>query len=270
MLELRKITKRYETGGDEEFTALDNISLIVEPGSSIVIVGTNGSGKSTLLNIVAGGVRPDLGNILFREKEITNESEHRRARMIGRVFQSPYRGTVPNMTIMENLALASRRGLSRGMSTALTASFRKQVRDRVSQLGIGLESRLDQKVSTLSGGQRQALTLLMATWRKPQILLLDEHTASLDPKSAEVVLKLTGSIINGETMTVLMVTHSMQQAIRFGDRLLMMHRGKIVLDLKGNEKKRARASELFRRFDEIRRADLVDEAVSELLKRMYV
>ena len=190
--------------------------------------------------------------------------------MIGRVFQNPFSGTAPSMTIAENLALAARRGKSRGLSWALTPKMRDEFRDRVRRLNMRLEDRLDNAIGSLSGGQRQALTLLMATWLKPRLLLLDEHTAALDPKSADQVIALSEEIVARDGLTTLMVTHSMQQAAHLGDRLVMMHRGAVLHDFRGAEKRRLRADELLARFEDIRRADQLDESAADMLRRLYV
>jgi putative ABC transport system ATP-binding protein len=189
--------------------------------------------------------------------------------LIGRVFQSPFQGTISDMTVMENLALAACRDQGFTLARALTRVLREEIRERVAGLGIGLEDHLLQPMSSLSGGQRQALTMLMATWRKPKLLLLDEHTAALDPRSADLILNLTGRIVTERGLTVLMVTHSMQHAVMYGERLLMMHRGRIVYDIRDGEKRRSRPSELIARFDELRRMDRIDESVAALLRFQY-
>lgn len=269
MLELNNLTKTYSGSGGETVFALNNVSLRCERGSFVVIVGSNGSGKSTLLNIIAGSDTPDHGSMTLGGKQLLALPEHRRAATIGRVFQNPFQGTIADMTVMENLALASCCGHGFTLKQALTRALRKEIRDRVAAIGIGLEDRLEQSMSSLSGGQRQALTMLMATWRKPRLLLLDEHTAALDPRSADLVLNLTGRIVSERGLTVLMVTHSMQHAVLFGQRLIMMHHGQIVYDIRDGEKRRARPAELISRFEELRRADRVDESVAGLLRTQY-
>ena len=210
------------------------------------------------------------GRILLDRQDVTGWPEHRRASMIGRVFQNPFSGTAPNLSIAENLALASRRGLGRGLGWALNDRLRKRMVEAVRGLGMGLEDRLDNLIGSLSGGQRQALTLLMATWLKPKLLLLDEHTAALDPKSADQVILLSSEIVGRDKLTALMVTHSMHQAVNLGDRLIMMHRGEIVHDFQGAEKRRLRVNDLLGRFEDLRRADLLDESAAEMLKRNYI
>ncbi len=269
MLELHNITKSFDSGGGEIVSALNDLTLRCERGSFVVIVGSNGSGKSTLLNIIAGSETPDSGTISLVGKDLLAMPEHRRASMVGRVFQSPFRGTISEMTVMENLALSSCRGQGFTLARAVTRGLRDEIHERVAALGIGLEQHLQQPMSSLSGGQRQALTMLMATWRKPKLLLLDEHTAALDPRSADLILNLTGHIVAERGLTVLMVTHSMQHAVLYGQRLIMMHRGKIVYDIKDGEKRRARPSELIARFDELRRMDRIDESVATLLRTQY-
>jgi putative tryptophan/tyrosine transport system ATP-binding protein len=270
MLELHDIRKTFFAGTPNEVRSLQGIDLTIEAGSFVIVVGTNGSGKSTLLNAVAGTFLLDGGRIRLAGRDVTFWAEHRRATLIGRVFQNPFSGTAPNLSIAENLALASRRGQPRGLHWALGTSRRSQIRDRVGALGMGLEDRLDNPIGTLSGGQRQALTLLMATWRRPELLLLDEHTAALDPRSADQVITLSEQIIARDRLTALMVTHSMQQAANLGDRLIMLHRGRLIHDIKGSEKHRLRPEDLLARFEEMRRRELLDPGAAELLRQAYV
>ena len=270
MLEVSGIGKTFHKGTPNEVAALGGVSFNLLEGSFLIIIGTNGSGKSTLLNAVAGTFPLDQGSVRLSGHDITDWPEHRRAKFIGRVFQNPYSGTAPNMTIAENLAMAARRGLRRGLAWAIPRSLRSELRDRVRSLNMGLEDRLDNDIGTLSGGQRQALTLLMASWLKPDLLLLDEHTAALDPKSADQVIRLTHEIIKRDKLTTLMVTHSMQQAVRLGDRLIMMNRGSILHDLQGAEKARARPEDLLQRFEDVRRREQLDSPVAEMLRKTYV
>jgi putative ABC transport system ATP-binding protein len=244
--------------------------LTIEPGSFVTVIGTNGSGKTTLLNAVAGTFFVDQGRIRLAGRDVTSWPEHRRAALIGRVFQNPFSGTAPNLSIAENLALASRRGQSRGLRPALGSTRRAEMRARVRTLGMGLEDRLDNPIGTLSGGQRQGLTLLMATWLRPELLLLDEHTAALDPRSADQVITLSEQIIARDQLTALMVTHSMHQAANLGDRLLMMHRGRVIHDVGGAEKRRLRPEDLLARFEEVRRGELLDPGAAEVLREAYV
>jgi len=208
--------------------------------------------------------------VVLGGQDITLWPEHRRASLIGRIFQNPLGGTAPGMSIAENLALASCRGLRRGLGRAASRAALVEFRARVKVLNMGLEDRLDSLVGTLSGGQRQALTLLMATWRRPQLLLLDEHTAALDPKTAQLVIALTERLIREQGLTALMVTHSLQQAVSLGDRLVMMHRGRVIHDFPAAEKRRLRADDLLALFDEVRRKEQVDASAAELLRRQYV
>lgn len=270
MLEIDGIAKTFHPGTPNEVRALRGVDVRIEPGSFVVVIGTNGSGKSTLLNAVAGTFFVDRGAIRLAGHDVTGWAEHQRARFIGRVFQNPFSGTAAEMSIAENLALAARRGKSRGIGWALPASFRGQLADRVRGLGMGLEDRLDNAIGSLSGGQRQALTLVMATWVKPQLLLLDEHTAALDPKSAEQVIRLSEEVIARERLTTLMVTHSMQQATKLGDRLIMMDKGRVLHDFHGAEKQRMRPEDLLARFEEVRRTEQLDESAAEMLRRTYV
>ena len=270
MLEIKNITKTFNPGTPNEVRALQGVDLTIDEGSFVIVIGTNGSGKSTLLNAVAGTFLVDTGTIRLAGNEVTRWPEHRRATLIGRVFQNPFSGTAPHMSIAENLALAARRGYRRGLGWALKTDVTNDMQERVRRLGMSLESRLDTAIGSLSGGQRQALTLLMATWLKPQLLLLDEHTAALDPKSADQVIRISEEIIARDQLTTLLVTHSMQQAVNLGDRLIMMHRGRILHDLHGAEKRRLRVDDLLARFEEVRRGELLDETAAQMLQRMYV
>lgn len=270
MLELRALTKVFSTDAGDRIAALDDIHLTVPEGQFLVIVGTNGSGKTTLMNVIAGAEQCDAGTISLDNRDITGLSGYRRAAMIGRVFQDPMRGTIPELTVVENLALAASKTIHRGFRIAVGKQFREECHGKLSALGIGLETRLQQRVSTMSGGQRQVLSLVMAAWHRPALLLLDEHTAALDPKSADLVLKMTQSIISREKVTAIMVTHSMQQAARLGDRLIVMHRGSIVRDISGTEKRLLRSPELLEEFEALRSSDLIDESVSGLLRRQYI
>jgi putative ABC transport system ATP-binding protein len=270
MLDVRNVVKTFNPGTPNEVRALQGVNLSIEEGSFVVVIGGNGSGKSTFLNAVAGTFFVDSGTLSIDGTDVTKWPEHRRASMIGRVFQNPFSGTAPSMTIAENLALAARRGRSRGLAWALTSNMRDEFRDRVRRLNMRLEERLDNAIGSLSGGQRQALTLLMATWLKPRLLLLDEHTAALDPKSADQVIAISEEIVARDRLTTLMVTHSMQQAANLGDRLVMMHRGAVLHDFSGAEKRRLRADELLARFEDIRRADQLDESAADMLQRLYV
>jgi putative ABC transport system ATP-binding protein len=270
MLELRRLFKTFSPGTPNEVRALRGVDVTIAEASFVIVIGTNGSGKSTLLNAVAGGFFVDSGSIRLDGTDMTGWPEHRRASLIGRVFQNPFSGTAPSMTIAENLVLAARRGRPRGLGWALTRRMRDDFRDRVRRLNMRLEDRLDNPIGSLSGGQRQALTLLMASWLKPKLLLLDEHTAALDPKSADKVAELSAEIVKRDRLTTLMVTHSMQQAAHMGDRLVMMHRGEVLHDFHGADKQRIRANDLLNRFEEVRRAEQLDESAAEMLQRLYV
>jgi putative ABC transport system ATP-binding protein len=270
MLELQNLIKTFNPGTPNEVRALRGVTLTLERGSFLIIIGTNGSGKSTLLNAVAGSFLVDSGRITLANQNITRLPEHRRARLIGRVFQNPFSGTAPAMTIAENLALAARRGQPRGLGWALNPKLRQQIRDRIRSLNMGLEDRIDNAIGSLSGGQRQALTLLMASGLKPDLLLLDEHTAALDPKSADQVIRLTHEIIQRDNLTTLMVTHSMQQAVHLGDRIVMMHRGQVLHDLHGAERARVRPEDLLNRFEAVRRREQLDAGVAEMLRNTYI
>ncbi len=270
MLELVGVTKEFCGGTADRVRALDEVTLHVGEGTFVTVIGTNGSGKSTLLNVIAGTTAIDSGKIQIADQDVTRWPEHTRAQLVGRVFQNPFSGTAPNMTLAENLALAARRGRRHGLGWAVGGRLLSELRSRIECLGMGLEDRMDAPIGLLSGGQRQAVTLLMATWNKPELLLLDEHTAALDPKTADVVMRLTQKIVATERLTTVMVTHSMQQAAGMGDRLLMMHGGRIVYDIAGADKRRVRSDELLRRFEELRRSELLDATAAEMLFASYV
>lgn len=270
MLEINNIAKTFYAGTPNEVRALRGVDLKIDEGSFVVVIGTNGSGKSTLLNAVAGSFFVDTGRLRLKGHDITRWPEHRRAKLIGRVFQNPFSGTAPSMTIAENLTLAAKRGRVRGLGWALNSSTRKDLFERVRAMGLGLEDRLDNAIGSLSGGQRQSLTLLMAGLIKPDLLLLDEHTAALDPKSADQVIRLTENIVRRDRLTTMMVTHSMHQAANLGDRLIMMVRGQVAFDFQGAEKRKLKPEDLLACFDEVRRADQLDESAAAMLQRQYV
>ena len=248
MLELKELYKTFNPGTINAKTALNGLSLTLEDGDFVTVIGGNGAGKSTMLNAVAGVWPVDMGKIIIDGKDVTRLSEHQRAKYIGRVFQDPMMGTAPSMWIEENLALAARRGQRRGLSWGVTKEEKEQYRELLGGLGLGLESRLTTKVSTLSGGQRQALTLLMATLKRPKLLLLDEHTAALDPKTAAKVMELTDRIVREGQLTTLMITHNMRDAIQYGNRLIMLHDGHVILDIAGEEKKKLTVPDLLEQF----------------------
>jgi putative ABC transport system ATP-binding protein len=269
MLRVTNIHKIFFPGTANEVRALGGVDLHLEEGCFTAIIGTNGSGKSTLLNAVAGTFPADRGTIELGGRDITRWPEYKRAALVGRVFQDPFAGTVAGMSVAENIVMAMQRGRRRGLATALGRTIRAEIGDRIRTLKMGLEDRLENPMGTLSGGQRQALTLLMATWRKPDLLLLDEHTAALDPKSAAKVAELTREIIERDNLTALMVTHSMQQAVDMPDRIVMMHKGEIVEDYAGAEKKRVRTLDLMETFDRVGKRELFDETVAEMLAAQY-
>ena len=248
MLELKSVCKTFNAGTINEKKALQNLSLHLKPGDFVTVIGGNGAGKSTMLNAIAGVWPVDSGSIIIDGVDVTGQPEHKRAAYIGRVFQDPMMGTAPNMQIEENLALALRRGKRRTLRWGVTNAEREQYRELLSTLGLGLEDRLTAKVGLLSGGQRQALTLLMASMQKPKLLLLDEHTAALDPATAAKVLELSDRIVKENNLTAMMITHNMKDAIRHGNRLLMMSAGKVVLDISGEEKKKLTVEDLLHRF----------------------
>ncbi len=251
MLELKNVTKVFNPGTVNEKVALDNVSLTLEDGDFVTVIGGNGAGKSTMLNAISGVWKPDEGQILIDGADVTQMPEYKRARFLGRVFQDPMMGTAAGMGIDENLALASRRGKRRGLGWGITKAEREHYRELLAPLGLGLEDRLSTKVGLLSGGQRQAVTLLMASMQQPRLLLLDEHTAALDPKTAAKVLSLSDQIIEANGLTALMVTHNMHDAITHGNRLIMMHNGGIILDISGEEKKKLTVEQLLAQFSKV-------------------
>lgn len=260
MIELKNIRKVFYEGSPYEKVAIKNVNLRVDEGDFITIIGSNGSGKTTLLNIIAGTIPPSEGRIYLDKKDITNQDEYKRACYIGRIYQNPLLGTASGMSVEENVALAIKKGL-RGLRISLNKSLRNEIRNKLKLLGMNLENRLKEPVSLLSGGQRQALTLLMAILSKPVLLLLDEHTAALDPRNAKIVIDLTCCFIKENKLTALMVTHNMQQAIEFGNRLLMMDEGEIILDVKGKEKAFLTIDKLIEKFHRIRRHSIKSDAV---------
>lgn len=245
------LTKVFFPHTINEVVALNGISLRVDPGDFITIIGSNGSGKSTLLNAIAGTVSVTAGTVWLEGKDITKLAEHARARSIGRVFQDPRAGTAPSMSIQENLAMAYLRGRRRGLRPGVPARLKRQMKEQLAELDMGLETRLTAHVNKLSGGQRQAMSLLMATVAEPRLLLLDEHTAALDPKVAATIMDLTGKIVQERGLTTLMVTHNMEIALQWGNRLIMMHAGRIILDVAGAQKETLTIPGLIRKFHEV-------------------
>lgn len=248
MLELRHISKTFNAGTINEKVAIRDLNLTFEDGDFVTMIGGNGAGKSSMLNAISGVWRPDHGQILVDGKDITNMPEYRRAQYIGRVFQDPRLGTAADMEIAENLALAKRRGKFRGLRWGISKKERAEYKEMLAGLGLGLETRMSSKVGLLSGGQRQAVTLLMASMNQPDILLLDEHTAALDPKTAAKVLEITETIVNERKLTTLMVTHNLKDAISHGNRLIMMNEGDVVVDVRGEEKKKLTVEYLMQLF----------------------
>ena len=248
MLELNHVYKTFNPGTINAKTALQDLCLTLNDGDFVTVIGGNGAGKSTMLNAVAGTFAVDAGTIAIDGKDVTHLPEHKRAQFIGRVFQDPMMGTAPTMQIEENLALATRRGKRRGLAWGITRAEREEYREKLKTLGLGLEDRMTSKVGLLSGGQRQALTLLMASLRRPELLLLDEHTAALDPATAAKVLELSDRIVAENHLTAMMITHNMRDAIIHGNRLIMMNAGKIILDISGEEKKQLTKEDLLARF----------------------
>jgi len=266
MIRIEGLHKTFNPGSANAVYALRGVDLALGTGDFITVIGTNGSGKSTLLNAVAGNFLPDTGSIHIAGEDLTRKPDFRRAHLVSRVFQNPFMGTAPNMSIAENLLMAHLRGKPRRPRASLDAQLEEQFAERVRSLEMGLEGRLKNLIGSLSGGQRQALTLLMAVLQEPKVLLLDEHTAALDPKSAAQVIRLTQAFVGAAGLTALMVTHSMQQAIDLGNRTIMMHHGKIVEHLDATEKARLSPDDLLQRFAELRkREQLTDERLQALV-----
>ncbi|EXX86204.1 ABC transporter ATP-binding protein [Paenibacillus darwinianus] len=261
MLELKQVSKLFFPGTPDEKIALMNIDLVLQPGDFVTVIGSNGAGKSTLMNVISGVMTPDAGEVRIDGDIVHQLPEYRRSRWVGRVFQDPMAGTAPNMTIEENLAMAYSRGKFRGLGFGVTRARRALFQEQLTKLGLGLENRPRAKVGQLSGGERQALSLLMATFTKPQILLLDEHTAALDPARAESITRLTESIVREMKLTTLMVTHNMEQAIRLGNRLIMMDKGRIILDVNEQKKKDLTVEQLLREFEQISGHKMADDRV---------
>ncbi|MBD8952214.1 MAG: ATP-binding cassette domain-containing protein [Subdoligranulum variabile] len=251
MLEIKNVYKTFNAGTVNEKVALKGLDLTLEDGDFVTVIGGNGAGKSTMLNAVAGVWPIDMGKILIDGQDVTRLSEHQRAKYIGRVFQDPMMGTAATMGIEENLALAARRGVARSLRAGITKKEREEYHELLKTLDLGLEDRMTSKVGLLSGGQRQAVTLLMATLKKPKLLLLDEHTAALDPKTAAKVLALSEKIVQENHLTTLMITHNMKDAIKYGNRLIMMYEGRVIYDVRGEEKANLQVSDLLQRFEQV-------------------
>lgn len=259
MLVIKDLNKTFNTGTVNEKKAIDNVSLTINDGDFITVIGGNGAGKSTLLNLISGTYMSDSGSIVLNDQDITKLKEYKRASMIGRVFQDPMTGTCKELTIEENFSLALRRGQNRTLKKGITSKEKDDYKNLIKDLDLGLEDRMTSKVGLLSGGQRQALTLLMATLVRPELLLLDEHTAALDPKTAHKVLSLTERLVQKDKLTTLMITHNMKDALRYGNRLIMMNDGKIILDISNEEKQNLTVKDLLEKFEKA----AADEALSD-------
>lgn len=259
MLELNSLYKTFNINTANEKLVINDLSLHLKKGDFVTIIGGNGAGKSTMLNLIAGVYPPDSGTILLDKESITTLPEYKRAKYLGRVFQDPMMGTAANMEIQENLALAYRRGKRRGLRWGITKEEKEFYSEKLKNLNLGLEKRMNTKVGLLSGGQRQALTLLMATLQQPKLLLLDEHTAALDPKTAERVLELTQQIVTENSLTTLMVTHNMRHAIQYGNRLIMMYEGEIIYDVSGEEKSRLNVTDLLQKFESVSKGEFAND-----------
>lgn len=261
MLKISNVQKTFNPGTVNAKTALNGLNLTLNEGDYVTVIGGNGAGKSTMLNAIAGVWKPDCGTVEIDGVDVTNMPEHKRARFLGRVFQDPMKGTAPDMEIAENLAIAARRGTKRKLVWGIKKAEREEYKKLLATLELGLETRLSSKVGLLSGGQRQAVTLLMATLRRPKLLLLDEHTAALDPKTAAKVLELTDKIVTENNLTTLMITHNMNDAITHGNRLIMMHEGRIIVDVSGEEKKKLTISQLLGLFEKASGSEFANDKV---------
>ncbi|GFZ77191.1 ABC transporter ATP-binding protein [Nesterenkonia alkaliphila] len=261
MLNVAEVSKTFFPGTVNERRALINVNLQLAAGDFVTVIGSNGAGKSTVLNTVAGRIIQDSGSVSLDGRDVSKLKEHQRAAQVGRVFQDPMAGTSPNLTIEENLALADRRGRRRGLALGVSKAKRERFAEELKVLELGLENRLKTKVGLLSGGQRQALSLLMATFSQPKVLLLDEHTAALDPQRAELVTRLTVKVVQEQELTTLMVTHNMAQALEVGNRLIMMHEGRIILDVSEQEKAKLTPEDLLAEFAKIKGAALDDKTL---------
>lgn len=270
MISIASFHKKFNEGSVNEVYALQGVELSIAAGEFVTIIGTNGSGKSTLLNAIAGVFLPDIGTIRIDGQDVTRKKDFERAKYVARVFQNPFMGTAPNLTIAENLHMAALRGQKTYPRLGLDLRKREEYQERIRALEMGLENRLDNRIGTLSGGQRQALTLLMAVMTTPKVLLLDEHTAALDPKSAGQVIKLTQFFVEQNQLTTVMITHSMRQALELGHRTIMMHRGRIIEDIPLKEKQRLTVDDLLDKFAELRRSEQLTEEMLEELRRAYI
>ena len=261
MLKITNLRKTFNPGTVNAKTALNGLNLTIEDGDFVTVIGGNGAGKSTMLNAIAGVWKPDFGTIEIDGVDVTNMPEYKRATFLGRVFQDPMKGTAPDMEIAENLSIAARRGTKRKLVRGIKKAEREEYKKLLSTLELGLETRLTTKVGLLSGGQRQAVTLLMATLKRPKLLLLDEHTAALDPKTAAKVLEITNKLVSENHLTTLMITHNMHDAITYGNRLIMMHEGRIVVDISGEEKKKLTINQLLGLFERASGSEFTDDKV---------
>lgn len=261
MLEITNLQKTFNAGTINAKTALSGLNLTLNDGDFVTVIGGNGAGKSTLLNAIAGVWKPDYGTISIDGVNVTAMPEHKRAAFLGRVFQDPMKGTAPDMEIAENLSIAARRGTKRKLIRGIKRNERAEYKKLLATLELGLEDRLSAKVGLLSGGQRQAVTLLMATLKKPKLLLLDEHTAALDPKTASKVLEITDKLVRENNLTTLMITHNMHDAIKYGNRLIMMHEGKIIVDISGEDKKKLTIKELLGLFEKASGSEFSNDKV---------
>lgn len=261
MLSIRNLLKIFNKNTINEATVFDKFSLDIQDGDFVTIIGSNGAGKSTLLNIISGGIEADEGSIALQSRDISKLPEYKRTRVIARVFQNPAMGTSPSMTILENMSMAYNKGKRFGLSSGVSKKNIAYFKDQLSKLNLGLEDKLHTKVGLLSGGQRQALSLIMSVMSNPELLLLDEHTAALDPKTSERIIEMTREIVENKKITTLMVTHNLNHAINMGNRLIMMHRGNVILDITGEEKKSLTIEKLLNYFEKIQSKEMLGDRV---------
>lgn len=262
MLELKHIAKTFNKGLANEVVLYTDLNVEIKQGEFVTIIGSNGSGKSTFFNIVSGNIRQDKGKILFKGMDISNLREHKRSKFIGRVFQDPLKGTAPSLTILENMAMAYNKGKFYGLSRGVKPEQRELFSKELAGMHLNLENKMDVKVGALSGGQRQALSLLMATMITPDLLLLDEHTAALDPKTSDLIIDLTEQIVKEKAITTIMITHNLKHAIQHGNRLLMFHQGKVILDISGEEKKKLTTEKLIEQFNSLNVIDDIGDKLA--------
>lgn len=262
MLKVEHVKKTFNKGSSNEVVLFKDLNVQIEDGEFVTIVGSNGSGKSTFFNIISGNILQDSGKILFHDKDISKVAEHKRSQFIGRVFQDPQKGTAPSLTILQNMAMAYNKGKRFGLQKGVDRSLSTNIKQELATMQLGLEEKMDVQVGSLSGGQRQALSLLMATCIRPDLLLLDEHTAALDPKTSDLIIHLTDKIVKEKNITTIMITHNLKHAIQYGNRLLMFHKGQVILDIKGEEKAELTVEKLIEKFNSLNMMDALSDELA--------